>query len=90
MQSFFHADNEVSDQTARIRRLILVFVGGTSKSTFSDVFCCSGPPSRSELRSEEQSDTWIPVPNRMRDPAQTLASILHIWAHLFKTNDVAS
>ena len=27
MQSFFHADNEHSDQTARMRRLIRVFVG---------------------------------------------------------------
>ena len=29
MLSFFHADNEDSDQTSRVSRLILVFVGLT-------------------------------------------------------------
>ena len=44
-----HVDNEDSDQTAQMRRLILVFVGRT-KGTFSHVaahfcfqlFCCLG------------------------------------------------
>ena len=35
---FLHADNEDSDQTARMRRLIWVFVGHMYEGAFSDVW----------------------------------------------------
>ena len=35
--TFLHADNEDSDQTARLRRLICVFVGRMSECSFSHV-----------------------------------------------------